>query len=325
MGFLDNSGDIILDAVLTDTGRYRLAQGNGSFKITKFALGDDEINYGSYNKNHPSGSAYYDLEILQTPVLEAFTNNTSTMKSKLISITRTNLLYLPVLRLNTINKNNQQSTTAGLGAGNAGTFVVAVNTETIGTSNGATAGIFFPTGDNPEIDPLGAIKGIGNSAANTMNFIKIDQGLDTNEIDKTSGIDADLVETQYIVEMDNRLGQLRSAVGDGQVANESFVDDDNIASYYVSRNDTDYVGEYNSDGTASILKGPAGTFLQFSIQNSRELQTSSYLFETLGSQGTMTDANGNPMDIHFIDTTIKVTGATTGVSIDVPVRYVRKR
>lgn len=100
MAFLDNSGDIILDAVLTDTGRYRLAKGDGSFKITKFALGDDEINYGSYNKNHPSGSAYYDLEILQTPVLEAFTNNTSTMKSKLTSIARTNLLYLPEILIN---------------------------------------------------------------------------------------------------------------------------------------------------------------------------------------------------------------------------------
>ena len=66
MAFLDNSGDIILDAVLTDVGRMRIAQGDGSFKIVKFALGDEEINYGLYNKTHPSGSAYYDLQILQT-------------------------------------------------------------------------------------------------------------------------------------------------------------------------------------------------------------------------------------------------------------------
>jgi len=53
MGFLDNSGDIILDAVLTDVGRKRMAQGN--FKITKFAIGDDEIDYGLYNKAmHPA-------------------------------------------------------------------------------------------------------------------------------------------------------------------------------------------------------------------------------------------------------------------------------
>ena len=57
MAFLDNSGDIILDAVLTDEGRRRMAGGN--FSITKFALGDDEIDYTLYNKNHPSGSSYY--------------------------------------------------------------------------------------------------------------------------------------------------------------------------------------------------------------------------------------------------------------------------
>ena len=65
MGFLDNTGDIIIDAVLTDTGRMRLAKGDGSFKIAKFALGDDEIDYTLFNKSHASGSAYYDLEILK--------------------------------------------------------------------------------------------------------------------------------------------------------------------------------------------------------------------------------------------------------------------
>ena len=58
MAFLDNSGDIILDAVLTELGRKRLA--DGDFQILKFGLGDDEINYGTYDLSHPSGSAYYD-------------------------------------------------------------------------------------------------------------------------------------------------------------------------------------------------------------------------------------------------------------------------
>jgi hypothetical protein len=76
MGFLDNSGDIILDAVLTDLGRKRLAEGNGRFNISKFALGDDEIDYGLYDKNNTSGSAYYDINILQTPVLYQHSSNT---------------------------------------------------------------------------------------------------------------------------------------------------------------------------------------------------------------------------------------------------------
>ena len=73
MAFLDNSGDIILDAVLTDTGRQRLARGDGSFRIAKFALADDEVDYAKYDKLAATGRK--DLEILQTPVLEAFTNN----------------------------------------------------------------------------------------------------------------------------------------------------------------------------------------------------------------------------------------------------------
>ena len=88
MAFLDNSGDIILDAVLTDTGRMRLAKADGSFKIVKFGLGDDEINYERYQLNHASGSAYADLELLQTPILESFTNNASLMNSKLVTIPR---------------------------------------------------------------------------------------------------------------------------------------------------------------------------------------------------------------------------------------------
>ena len=105
MAFLDNSGDIILDAVLTDTGRMRLARGDGSFQIAKFALGDDEINYGLYDKNNANGSAYYDLSILQSPVLEAFTNNASSMKHRLVTLRRNDLMYMPNLLINEVRPN----------------------------------------------------------------------------------------------------------------------------------------------------------------------------------------------------------------------------
>ena len=44
-------------------------------------------------------------KFLQTPVLEAFTNNRSSLKSRLISLTNNNLLFLPELVLNE-NSNN---------------------------------------------------------------------------------------------------------------------------------------------------------------------------------------------------------------------------
>ena len=95
MAFLDNSGDIILDAILTETGRKKMAQGN--FRIVKFALGDDEIDYSLYNLNHPSGTAYADLEILQTPVSEA---NNLAIQYGLQSVTNNDILYMPSLVLN---------------------------------------------------------------------------------------------------------------------------------------------------------------------------------------------------------------------------------
>ena len=98
MAFLDNSGDIILDAVLTDLGRKRLAAGN--FRISKFALGDEEVNYNLFNPSDSRGSAFYDLEIMQTPVLEAFTSDQSLMKTRLMSFSRNNILYMPILKIN---------------------------------------------------------------------------------------------------------------------------------------------------------------------------------------------------------------------------------
>jgi hypothetical protein len=97
MGFQDNSGDIIFDVVLTDEGRRRLAEGD--FQVTKFKCADDEINYELFNKALPNASQ--DLQILQAPVFEAFTNNTSNMSSLLVSYDSQDLLYLPIIKLNT--------------------------------------------------------------------------------------------------------------------------------------------------------------------------------------------------------------------------------
>jgi len=317
MAFLDNSGDIILDAVLTDTGRYRLAQGNGSFKITKFALADDEIDYASYNKNHTSGSAYYDLEILQTPVLEAFTNNTSTMKSKLLSIPRTNLLYMPVILMNTARGDTAPS-------GSSEVHVVCCNASTVGETgiNG-----FLVRGDAQTVDTVytkGILNGFQPGAAGAANFIQSDQGLNTLEISSDSAIDADLLEKQYIVEIDNRLGSISSPEA-GTAARVSFVDDDNIASYYFSISDSEFVTSMPSNDTLTDIKGPRGTRISFKIQASTELQTSSYLFEKLGSTVSMTTVDrAGAVSVRYIDTMIKVTGATTGYSLNLPVRFIRK-
>ena len=87
MGYLNNSV-VTVDAILTKKGRELLARGDGSFRITQFALADDEIDYTLYNPQHPSGSAFYGEAIESMPMLEAFADETQIMKYKLTTLPR---------------------------------------------------------------------------------------------------------------------------------------------------------------------------------------------------------------------------------------------
>lgn len=93
-----NSSTITIDAILTKRGRELLARNDGSFKITQFALADDEIDYTLYNPNHPSGSAYYGEAIESTPILEAIPNESQIMRYKLVTLPR-GTSKLPVISL----------------------------------------------------------------------------------------------------------------------------------------------------------------------------------------------------------------------------------
>jgi len=84
MAYLDNT-EITVDAILTKKGREKLAAGNG-LNITKFALGDDEIDYSLYEPAHPKGSAYYDAAIRAIPVTEASPDETQVLKYKLVTL-----------------------------------------------------------------------------------------------------------------------------------------------------------------------------------------------------------------------------------------------
>ena len=312
MGFLDNSGDIILDAVLTDLGRKRLAEGNGSFKIAKFALGDDEIDYGLYDKNNTSGSAYYDINILQTPVLEAFTNNMSSMKSRLTSIARNDILYLPVIKPNTTGDTATNSQFSS-------TYLVLADQSTVNT---------LSTGGNNELLD-GQLN--GDVPANGNNGLQTDQGLDTLELSPNSVIAQDLLETQYFVQIDNRLGFI---AGPGTNANTTealgftpvSIDDDNIATYIFTLDDDSNVVTRIGEGEPSSIRGPRGTSVKLKIGASLDMKTSAFLFNQLGSTGTttITGNGGNLASYKFIDSTVRISGVSTGYSVDLSVRFVKQ-
>lgn len=75
MGFLDNSS-ITVDAILTKRGREILSEG-GDLNIVKFALSDEEIDYGLYDVTHPNGTDSYGAVIENMSLLEATPNRTN--------------------------------------------------------------------------------------------------------------------------------------------------------------------------------------------------------------------------------------------------------
>ena len=312
MGFLDNSGDIILDVVLTDHGRKELSKGDGSFKITKFALGDEEIDYSLFDSTHSSGSSYYDLSILQTPILEAFTDNAASMKTKLVTYENLELLFLPILELNELTGINRRHSD--------GAFIVAVDRYTEDDDESSTT-------NGIGLDPSGQeVPGvIFGESLDRGAMIVIDQGLDTTQISTKQTIDPDLRETEYTIQIDNRFGSIVDPRGDE--IELSYIDDDDIAYYVVSEEEATAVRSISNltKANESPIAGPRGSRLEFKIKSSLDLNTSNYLFTTLGGETTMTSRTGgsDTTTLYFIDSIIRITGMNTGYSLDIPVRFVK--
>jgi hypothetical protein len=131
MAYLDNT-EITVDAILTKKGRQKLASGQ-SLNITKFALGDDEIDYTLYEPAHPKGSAYYDSAIRAIPITEASPDETQVLRYKLVTLPK-GTTQIPTVKLGVTQVSATQleggvgltPTTSPTGNGNAGyTMVLA--------------------------------------------------------------------------------------------------------------------------------------------------------------------------------------------------------
>tara|TARA_Y100001973_G_scaffold105758_1_gene180168 strand:- start:4862 stop:5845 length:984 start_codon:yes stop_codon:yes gene_type:complete len=326
MAFLDNSGDIILDAVLTDTGRKRMS--NGNFRITKFALGDDEINYELYNKNHASGSAYYDLELLQTPVFEATTGDAAMINHGLVSLTNTNLLYMPTIKRNQLVRNSARPVN---------------NVYYLAKNDSVTAPAL--------ITAFGGATGGGRekvlvSADVLSPAIVLETGLDTVEIaptsfNRTNFITANgLTEGAFSISVDNRffsavmgptLGSTFSNTSDGASTvnfNLNIVTTTTTSEYYKNYNSANINSLNNvvvrrpsdvvSDTLTSVIAGPraSATMIGFQI---RLLTADDY--SRYGKTGqSIAGAAGT---YRYIDTTVRVLG-TSGLSEQLPIRIIEK-
>jgi len=164
MAFLDSTTAVI-DAILTSNGRELLAKNDGSFQITKFAFGDDEINYQLYDATKATDQ---DADILSLPVLEPISNENVALLYRLVTLPQgslkvANLKVTPAIgtvdygsdfTMTVITENGTDNqgyaatsrdpnigtilnSTAVAGVGGAGTFVVRTGTNA-GSKSGTT-------------------------------------------------------------------------------------------------------------------------------------------------------------------------------------------
>lgn len=330
MAFLDNSGDIILDAVLTEEGRRRMSTGN--FQISKFAFGDDEINYGLYNKSHASGSAYYDLEILQTPIFQANTGINAGINYGLLSFTNTNLLYFPAIRRNTkIN-------------------LAALLTDKV---------YYLAVKDGQTYDALvtgfGGAKGGGNQRVmgegrhvrGSTAFIILETGLDTSEISATPAnksnyiISQGLQDSSFLVSVDTKFiskvfgpsanSTFSTEPGTGDVAENisltsapiSIPDPDRLdyrkANCRAINNNVYYrINDQKLDTQTSSIKGPRASVLALNFQVK---VIADDVWTKYGKTGQT--ISGPAGTYKYIDTTVKVE-STTGLVEQLPIRIIQK-
>ena len=334
MGFLDNSGDIILDAVLTDIGRKRMAEGN--FRIVKYSPGDDEIDYSLYNADHPSGSAYYDLEILQSPVMEAATKQASSIKYGLLSITRTDLLFMPTLKANqkiseALNKSNN-------------VFHLAVNRETYEDLSSDSV-----LGEKYVLEP---------NTKTPSRTVVVESGIDTSERQPTLEnrnamiVATNLLDNNFEFKFDSRFVSGLNSVQGGKFANLSDGTRDVSMTTFATRTSIgaqDFIENYSTaiapgianlvakrDGTTtgndlSEFEGPRGTVTAATFVPSTEINaegssTPSYYSlygRTSVAAATLGFSGAGTYDV--IDTTVYIRGLTSGTQIQIPLRLVRKK
>ena len=327
MGFLDNSGDIILDAVLTNLGRKKMA--NGTFSISKCAFGDDEVDYGLYNKSHPSGSAYYDLEILQTPIMEAFSQANAVINYGLMTNTTTDLLYLPVL------EPNEKIVVSNTVAKSGSVFYVAdTNTDTstkLLLSTALTSTNYF-TVSNQYSGPA----------------ILVEAGLNTSDIkgdaaNRTTYLASNnLIDNYFYVYYDSRfinavLGPSSTSIynntdsGTGTpTLNYSLVRAPSVSTdlafenYSAARvsaisNGIVYDATHTpSDTAVSSIQGPRSValLLNFEVVPTLDVEYSRY-----GVTSTALFADGN--NYSYLDTTVYIQGVGTGVQTQLPIRIIK--
>ena len=325
MAYKDTSGTIIIDAVITELGRKRLAQGD--LKITKFALGDDEIDYRRFDGNPDVN--HKQQTILSQSLFEATSEESGIINHGLIDIERQDLLYIPRIKLN--NK------LTGFAIPTGSFYYLSVNSETskkLKSTFGSTD-YFLETNSVSKtklVFESGIENNINRDQKNRESLI-----LNTGLLDSYFNIycDSRFVENVLTAPQNSvfkneinglpkvRFGPLKRAV---PVSLSAVVDKYNA---YLIESIPNHIFQYNNardDRTISAFDGPRGTAGAINLKLLPELlgdssSTRNQKYIIFGKIDQILFGGSDKYD--YIDTSIYIEGLSSKARLLIPIRIIR--
>tara|TARA_R100000808_G_C2153049_1_gene162891 strand:- start:4042 stop:5046 length:1005 start_codon:yes stop_codon:yes gene_type:complete len=330
MAFQDDSGNIILDAVLTDIGRKRMSQGN--FKIKKFALGDDEIDYTLFDISNPAGDQ---SKIEATPLLEAFGSQYANINYGLLNFESDDVMYIPQLDTNTLLKDSTKLHPLGTGS-----FFLAANAETSKKIKDSLGNkqfhiVNYSLTDNKIFVESGIQEAKGypvpDDSLGRDRFI-----LNLNLLDRYMilSVDSRFVEKILVSSPDsyfyNDLGNnLYSNFEPLTETPHTSLDSgiDNYNSYIgVAAHNKIFQNETGLTSTYSVFGGPRGSIMAFNVKLFDELtkdsnSTADQKYSIFGQTDQLILGGSNKFDV--ISTSVYVQGASSMSTLTIPIKILR--
>lgn len=339
MAFQNQSGGIIIDAILTDIGRKHLA--NGKFKVTKFTLGDDEVDY-SFMAGSPSTADFEIPTANLPPILEAFSSETANINYGLLSLPRQDILYIPMLKINSKVDSSTAKHTNGI-------IHLSVNKETsrkLESDLGSSTKYL----EANEFDKNKIIIESGIQIPSEIDGTSFESDLVPSEENKKSYIlNMGLYDKYFLVYIDSKFSNLLYV----SPKNSRFENDQNdnltmnfgplvrsvktslptITDLYDTyrveavNNNVIFKEENDLHGLAhSAFNGPRASIFALNIELKPELTSDSQStrdqkYTKFGTTSTAVLGTSNLYD--FIDTTIYIQGLSSNSRLQIPVRIMR--
>ena len=361
MAYTSTSDSIIIKATLTDKGRQLLSR--GKFKIAKFALGDDELDYKLLDDALLKGTTIiriddedtvYKPAIRNSKIFEAYSNRHKNIQYGLDSYDE-GVLYL--------ERSEIEEMAPNLHAKILYKPSLKVNKK-LTISPSMSGSVYYLSANSETTEQLDTISDFRFLTTNKLENVKvvIESGIEVMESELLPTMDNRrekiikkfLLDNDYFIFADNKFFRKIVGIHPGSQF-ENFASGETIINFktgkesppvsyesefethatFISKGIQNLILAYDSEGTIGYTgdsfsehKGPRGSVMAFNPLIDQELQASAtaerdFRYSEYGYTDQIVFRELPTKKFDYIDTTIYIIGATTNSRIQVPIRLIR--